>query len=677
MSSTHIRPSTARTALALLAILALASGPGCKRKSTAEDAARTVTDTVIKTAALEEGTTCDSSVHEGSELDAVYTFDLECAVDYLQNAGCDFALDLDGDGTVLNSRTVEDMFNDPDGCVSGNACTGCTDSDSIATVEDCTTFAAFSYFTENGWSDMQAACPAADDGGEATGCAIEGVSFTADEMDCAFSYFASMTCDGCRDLFDSRICEDAIDDADTCQAGLTCTGCDDGDSRDDGVDCSEIAAYSYFGASAAARLLTQVQANPCDGECSPTCDGRECGDDGCGGVCGTCNEGVTCDDDGICVADGCTIEGVFFEGEQMDCATWFFENMSCDTCGEVFDSRICEDAINDADTCQAGDTCTGCTDDDTRADGVTCDEIAAYSYFGQSAAQALATFVQGDDSCGEPQIVVDGVALTEDEAAAILEVANGATLTQLDDAAGMDARAAVNIVGQRPFTTVYELGDVSYVGANAINQLKAYAELWVPEDQEPLAVTLATLAQEAVDNGENSPYYDQRVTVSRAIITSEPYDTGKGLLFYAADPAAGDEQVLKVYVTGGLGFDVSFASVFDDVALTGTYTLYYGSYEILLNDADADSIALNTSGLAYDNFEDVQAAWHSTQANPEGVVRVEADFGYTYMVPLPVFVDHPMWDGADPGAPGDDGNEQDYNWNAAAQDALDDWRAQQ
>ena len=183
MSISMIHTSSARAALALALLVTLPAVVGCKR----DRSAPTVVDTVVRTAAAEQGTTCDSSVHEGSELDAVYTFDLDCAIDQVQNAGCDFALDLDGDGTVLNSRTVEDMFNDPDNCVSGNACTGCTDSDSIATVSDCTTFAAFSYFTEHGWSDMQAACPAADDGGEQTGCVIEGVAFDADEMACATS----------------------------------------------------------------------------------------------------------------------------------------------------------------------------------------------------------------------------------------------------------------------------------------------------------------------------------------------------------------------------------------------------------------------------------------------------------------------------------------------------------
>jgi V8-like Glu-specific endopeptidase len=36
------------------------------------------------------------------------------------------------------------------------------------------------------------------------------------------------------------------------------------------------------------------------GGCTPSCDGRQCGDDGCGGVCGTCADGQTCSADGQC-----------------------------------------------------------------------------------------------------------------------------------------------------------------------------------------------------------------------------------------------------------------------------------------------------------------------------------------------------------------------------------------
>jgi hypothetical protein len=106
--------------------------------------------------------------------------------------------------------------------------------------------------------------PVAGDPGGA-GCTIESVAFTSAEAACAIEFFTTMTCDSCDALFDSRICEDAINDAATCPGdGTTCTGCTDADTRADGVTCSEIELYSYFGASAAAVLLADVQANPCD-----------------------------------------------------------------------------------------------------------------------------------------------------------------------------------------------------------------------------------------------------------------------------------------------------------------------------------------------------------------------------------------------------------------------------
>ncbi len=45
---------------------------------------------------------------------------------------------------------------------------------------------------------------------------------------------------------------------------------------------------------------------PCDcteATCTPSCTGRECGDDGCGGSCGSCPEGLVCDVDGQCAED--------------------------------------------------------------------------------------------------------------------------------------------------------------------------------------------------------------------------------------------------------------------------------------------------------------------------------------------------------------------------------------
>ena len=114
---------------------------------------------------------------------------------------------------------------------------------------------------------------------------------------------------------------------------------------------------------------------------------------------------------------------------------------------------------------------------------------------------------------------------------------------------------------------------------------------------------------------------------------------------------------------------------FDEIALTGQFTSYGSTFEILLDDTATHALSMTTAGLAYENYETVQGAWTSTSSNPEGSVRVVADFGYTYMVPLPIFSGHPMWGGVEPDPPAQSGSEQDYNWNIAAQDALDDWLA--
>jgi len=48
-----------------------------------------------------------------------------------------------------------------------------------------------------------------------------------------------------------------------------------------------------------------------DCPCTPSCNGKECGDDGCGGTCGDCPKGEMCED-AVCVADAC--EGIPREG---------------------------------------------------------------------------------------------------------------------------------------------------------------------------------------------------------------------------------------------------------------------------------------------------------------------------------------------------------------------------
>jgi hypothetical protein len=70
--------------------------------------------------------------------------------------------------------------------------------------------------------------------------------------------------------------------------------------------------------------------------------------------------------------------------------------------------------------------------------------------------------------------------LTSPEVAGVLALANTASLTVLDDDAGLDARAARNIVDHRSgpgglFDDLAELDAVSYVGPVALEQLLAHA----------------------------------------------------------------------------------------------------------------------------------------------------------------------------------------------------------
>lgn len=58
--------------------------------------------------------------------------------------------------------------------------------------------------------------------------------------------------------------------------------------------------------------------------------------------------------------------------------------------------------------------------------------------------------------------------------AAVLWAANEASLTDLDEAAGLDSRAAQNLVDGRPFQSLAEVDAVSYVGLSALGKLEAF-----------------------------------------------------------------------------------------------------------------------------------------------------------------------------------------------------------
>lgn len=42
------------------------------------------------------------------------------------------------------------------------------------------------------------------------------------------------------------------------------------------------------------NIIDSSRETTCSGSCTPSCSGKQCGDDGCGGSCGTCSSGYTC-----------------------------------------------------------------------------------------------------------------------------------------------------------------------------------------------------------------------------------------------------------------------------------------------------------------------------------------------------------------------------------------------
>ncbi len=268
----------------------------------------------------------------------------------------------------------------------------------------------------------------------------------------------------------------------------------------------------------------------------------------------------------------------------------------------------------------------------------------------------------------------DGVIFNADEQAKALEIANVATATQLNSG-GLSGSPRNIVIANRPWENLSALADFSGIGAGTLRALKGMVSSWTTAP-EPERLTVKDLMQEAKFNGAASIYYNQVVHVERAMVTSTPLKSNTGgLSFWIADPSSGHLQGLKVTISLPKTADTSFITIFDELQLTGRFSREAATFQLALDDADRHVATLNRSGLAWGAYKAIQAAWHSTAKNPEGAVRVVSVFGYVYMVPLPLFLDHPMWWGDPPSSPQDSGNEQDLSWNAMAQQTLNDWRA--
>ena len=302
--------------------------------------------------------------------------------------------------------------------------------------------------------------------------------------------------------------------------------------------------------------------------------------------------------------------------------------------------------------------------------------LDAVKYVGGAALKTLKAYVPTWKPSGTTPTgggTYDGVTFTAAEEKTALEIANKATDAQLK-AGGVTTSPRKIILANRPWASLKALAAYSGIGPSTVKYLKAMVSTWKGTVIAPDKVTVKTLAAEAAASGTSSKYYGKVVAVSRAIITSTPSKTSAGnVSFWIADPTAGFKKQLKVYISATAKQKTTFASVFDDVAVTGKFTRYGSTWELLLDDTTKHTLALNKNGLAYKYYKSIQSAWHSTSKNPEGAVRVVSSSSYVYMIPLPIFLDHPMWKGTTPTAPKDSGNEQDLSWNASTQKMLNAW----
>jgi hypothetical protein len=320
------------------------------------------------------------------------------------------------------------------------------------------------------------------------------------------------------------------------------------------------------------------------------------------------------------------------------------------------------------------------TEDDDPLGSVA--ELDGISYVGPSAIEKIYQYALDNEWVLEQADILgsfDGVQFTNSEAEAVLSLVNTADLETLDVDVALDIRAANAIVNNRPVLDMDALTVLSYVGTSALEKLKYYAKANgypLVTITDPIEISVTSLQNEYETNGVNSSFYDLIVVVSRVVVTSVPVKLISGnAYFYIADPIKGKVEQLKVYIANSAGFDLSSLSVHDELYLKGKFTTYNDEFEIIIDDSEIHSYELLKNGLDYSYYQNLTGAWPSTAANPEGAVLLEASFGYSYMIPLPLFTDHPAFDGVDIGKPRDLGNEPDYNWNINAQSLLNEWLA--
>lgn len=105
-------------------------------------------------------------------------------------------------------------------------------------------------------------------------------------------------------------------------------------------------------------------------DCSPKCDGKQCGDDGCGGTCGMCDQGFACVDS-ACLAVDCNFAS---EGAPCNDGTMCTTEGTCHN-GECSGTNVvdCTDQVDCTDDiCDPEKGCVSKENDENCDDGIEC-----------------------------------------------------------------------------------------------------------------------------------------------------------------------------------------------------------------------------------------------------------------------------------------------------------------
>jgi DNA uptake protein ComE-like DNA-binding protein len=123
------------------------------------------------------------------------------------------------------------------------------------------------------------------------------------------------------------------------------------------------------------------------------------------------------------------------------------------------------------------DGVAGSADDDLFG---TIYELDGVPYVGETALQNIRDYALAHAPPPPPE-VVEGIAFTSEQVAAVIWGVNKATLAELDYDAALERRAAENLFAGKPYTSIGEMGPLAYVGPTALTALRDHAAAWSAE----------------------------------------------------------------------------------------------------------------------------------------------------------------------------------------------------